>query len=192
MIEATDALISNGYLTTSRLRASCTAISGWTTYVVLHAPDGEPRATAVLDWEVSGIVHPLADFTPITCWPGKRPRSASARPVWSAGTWRRLAFWAKGEHVARYCVRTGRRGGIAHREFCSVFNRPTKSHVDYGFCSNMLSWTTAPTSRRVKDGAMAGTRSKSRRPTYCIASFQLFQEQSACAQSDRLLLLLSF
>jgi aminoglycoside phosphotransferase (APT) family kinase protein len=78
----------------------------------------EPRVVAVLDWELSTLGHPLADF------------------AYHVMTWRltpdefrglvghdlaELGIPAEEAYVARYCERTGR-GGIAHWDFYMAYN----------------------------------------------------------------------
>ena len=87
--------------------------------VIVH-PD-EPRIIAVLDWELSTIGHPLADFTyHLMTW--QMPEIG----IGSAGLLGKdlAALGIPGEEVyaQRYCERTGRASGISDHNFYSAFN----------------------------------------------------------------------
>jgi aminoglycoside phosphotransferase (APT) family kinase protein len=72
--------------------------------VVFHAT--EPRAIAVLDWELSTLGHPLADFS-YHCMSWHISSSGAARGLAGANLLD-LGIPTEHEHVERYCRLTGR------------------------------------------------------------------------------------
>jgi aminoglycoside phosphotransferase (APT) family kinase protein len=87
--------------------------------VIIH-PE-EPRIIAVLDWELSTIGHPLADFTyHLMTW--QMPEIG----IGSAGLLGKdlaaLGIPDEDEYAQKYCERTGRAGGIEDRNFYAAFN----------------------------------------------------------------------
>lgn len=87
--------------------------------MVLHPT--EPRVIAVLDWELSTIGHPLADFTyHLMAWQmpeiGIGSTGLVGKPLADLGIPDEEAY------IASYCERTGRAAGIPGRDFYSAFN----------------------------------------------------------------------
>lgn len=87
--------------------------------MILHLT--EPRVIAVLDWELSTIGHPLADFTyHLMAWQmpeiGIGSVGLAGKPIADLGIPDEDAY------IARYCERTGRKTGIPGRDFYSAFN----------------------------------------------------------------------
>ncbi len=81
----------------------------------------EPKVIAVLDWELSTIGHPLADFTyHLMSW------QVPELGIGSAGLLGKdlesLGIPGEDAYTATYCKRTGRDEGIADRHFYSAFN----------------------------------------------------------------------
>ena len=87
--------------------------------MILHPT--EPRVIAVLDWELSTIGHPLADFTyHLMAWQmpdiGIGSTGLVGKPL------AELGIPDEDAYIAAYCDRTGRDAGIPGRDFYSAFN----------------------------------------------------------------------
>jgi aminoglycoside phosphotransferase (APT) family kinase protein len=81
----------------------------------------EPRVIAVLDWELSTIGHPLADFTyHLMAW--QMPELGIGSVGLLGKDLRSLGIPDEDAYTATYCRRTGRDDGIADRHFYSAFN----------------------------------------------------------------------
>ena len=86
--------------------------------MILHPT--EPRVIAVLDWELSTIGHPLADFTyHLMAWQmpeiGIGSTGLAGKPIGELG------IPGEDAYIEQYCARTGR-DGIPDRNFYSAFN----------------------------------------------------------------------
>lgn len=81
---------------------------------------GAPRVRAVLDWELSTIGHPLADFTyHLMTW--QMPDIGIGSSGLAGKDLAALGIPTEAEYVAQYCERTGR-DGIENRDFYSAYN----------------------------------------------------------------------
>lgn len=80
-----------------------------------------PQVIAVLDWELSTIGHPLADFTyHLMAW--QMPEVGIGSTGLLGKDLDALGIPDEDSYIQRYCERTGRAGGIDHRNFYSAFN----------------------------------------------------------------------
>lgn len=87
--------------------------------MVIHPT--RPRVIAVLDWELSTIGHPLADFTyHLMAW--QMPDIGIGSTGLLGLDLAELGIPDEDSYIQRYCERTGRSGGIENRNFYSAFN----------------------------------------------------------------------
>jgi aminoglycoside phosphotransferase (APT) family kinase protein len=81
----------------------------------------EPKVIAILDWELSTIGHPLADFTyHLMAW--QMPPIGVGSMGLLGKDLASLGIPSEDAYTATYCERTGRDHGIADRHFYSAFN----------------------------------------------------------------------
>jgi aminoglycoside phosphotransferase (APT) family kinase protein len=99
----------------------------------------EPRALAVLDWELSTIGHPLVDFAyHAMTWhvPTGAFRGLKGAPLAD------LAIPSADEYVAQYCQRSGR-SGIEHFDFYLAYNMFRMAGILQGVLKRHLDGTAA-------------------------------------------------
>jgi aminoglycoside phosphotransferase (APT) family kinase protein len=99
----------------------------------------EPRILAVLDWELSTLGHPLADFS----YHLMMYRMPPALFTGLAGVdLRGLNIPSEAEYVSAYCRRTGR-DGIAHLDFYVAFNMFRLAAILHGIKGRLARGTAA-------------------------------------------------
>ena len=106
-----------------------------------------PKIIAVLDWELSTIGHPLADFTyHLMAW--QMPKIDIGTPGLKGLDLGALGIPDEEAYTLRYCERTGRSGGIENRSFYSAFNFFRLAAILQGIAG------------RVRDGTAASAHAK--------------------------------
>ncbi len=101
----------------------------------------EPRVIAVLDWELSTIGHPLADFTyHLLTW--QMPEIGIGSVGLKGKDLESLGIPTEEEYVARYCERTGR-AEIANRSFYAAFNLFRLAAILQGIAGRVRDGTAA-------------------------------------------------
>ena len=107
--------------------------------MIFHAH--EPRIVAVVDWELSTLGHPLADFAyHVMAW---RIPSGDSRGL--AGVdFERLGIPSEAQYLAAYCKRTGR-DGVEPRvwDFCMVYNLFRIACIRQGILRRVVEGTAA-------------------------------------------------
>ncbi|MBI1238875.1 MAG: phosphotransferase [Alphaproteobacteria bacterium] len=82
----------------------------------------EPRVLAVLDWEISTIGHPLADFTyHLMQWRMPPGGSGGGTGSLMEADLSALGIPSEQDYIALYCERTGRKG-IDHLDYYYAYN----------------------------------------------------------------------
>jgi aminoglycoside phosphotransferase (APT) family kinase protein len=119
----------------------------------------EPRILAVLDWELSTLGHPLADFS-YHCM-GYRLSPEEFRGL-SGADLEALGVPSEEEYVAAYCRRTGR-SRIEHWDFYIAYNMFRLAGIMQGIMGRVVDGTAASehaleTGRRARPLAEAGWR----------------------------------
>jgi aminoglycoside phosphotransferase (APT) family kinase protein len=99
----------------------------------------EPRVLAVLDWELSTLGHPLADFAYHTMMYRMPP---SIVPGLAGADLDALNIPSEADYVAAYCARSGR-DGIANYEFYIAFNLFRLAAIFHGIKGRVLRGTAA-------------------------------------------------
>ncbi len=105
--------------------------------VIFHPT--EPRIVAVLDWELSTLGHPLADFA-YSAMMYRMP--ASVVPGLAGSDITSLGFPTEAEYVSAYCRRTNRRE-IANFDFYVAFNFFRLAAIFHGIKGRVIRGTAA-------------------------------------------------
>src|SRR5579872_100181 len=117
--------------------------------MVLHPT--EPRVLAILDWELSTLGHPLADFA-YNCMQWRL--APSTRGGLLGRDLRELGIPAETDYVAAYQRRTGR-DRIADWDFCIAYNMFRLAAILQGIAGRVAQGTAA-SSHAVETASMAG------------------------------------
>ena len=118
---------------------------------------GKPRVAAVLDWELSTLGHPLADFAyHLMAW---RLAPGQFRGMHGADL-KALGIPEEAEYIALYCERTGR-SGIGDVEFYLAYNMFRLAAILQGIAKRALDGTASnpravETGKRARPTAEAG------------------------------------
>ncbi|HNP36738.1 MAG TPA: phosphotransferase family protein [Woeseiaceae bacterium] len=119
--------------------------------VIIHAT--EARVVAVLDWELSTIGHPLADFT-YHLLPWQMPELGIGSVGLLGKDLAALGIPSEQEYVEKYCARTGR-SDIPHRGFYSAFNLFRLAAILQGIAGRVRDGTAASAHARQAEKSVA-------------------------------------
>ncbi len=100
----------------------------------------EPKVLAVLDWELSTLGHPLADFTyhlMMYRMPPQETAGLMGRDLAEIG------IPSEDEYVAAYCRRTGRPDGIPNLDFYLAYNMFRLAAIIHGIRGRVVRGTAA-------------------------------------------------
>jgi aminoglycoside phosphotransferase (APT) family kinase protein len=99
----------------------------------------EPRVLAVLDWELSTLGHPLADFSYHAMMYHMPPHIVAGL---AGADLAALNIPSEAEYIAGYCARTGR-DGIADYRFYTAFNFFRLAAIFHGIKGRVIRGTAA-------------------------------------------------
>ncbi|MDE2300940.1 MAG: phosphotransferase [Sphingomonadales bacterium] len=99
----------------------------------------EPRVLAVLDWELSTLGHPLADFAYHAMMYHMPPEIVAGL---AGADLAALNIPTQAEYIAAYCARTGREG-IADFDFYTAFNLFRLAAIFHGILGRTLRGTAS-------------------------------------------------
>ena len=100
----------------------------------------EPRVLAILDWELSTLGHPLADFA-YHCMTWQVPPDAF-RGIAGLDL-DRLGIPQLAPYIAQYCARTGRADGIANFDYYLAYNLFRMAGILQGIMKRVVDGTAA-------------------------------------------------